>query len=171
MAGRFRWNSALQNRKNVYNDSRTHCARLFYAIGRMRKMTRKEKAIELHNRGFNCAQAVAGTFAEALGVPEEVMFAACEGFGLGMGGMEATCGAVSGAVMAAGFKNSCATPENPTTKAATYQYARAITRAFAEKNGTLICKELKGIETGRMLRSCSDCITDAVEIAEQVLGL
>ena len=40
--------------------------------------------------------------------------------GLGMGGMEATCGAVSGAVMLAGFKNSCADPKNPKTKAATY---------------------------------------------------
>ena len=27
-------------------------------------MTRKEKAIELHDKGFNCAQAVACAFAE-----------------------------------------------------------------------------------------------------------
>ena len=51
-------------------------------------------------------------------------FAAAEGFGLGMGGMEATCGAVSGAVMLAGFKNSCADPKNPKIKAATYQLTR-----------------------------------------------
>ena len=69
-------------------------------------MTKQEKAIELHDRGCNCAQAVACAFAEEIGVPEETLFAAAEGFGLGMGGMEATCGAVSGAVMLAGFKNS-----------------------------------------------------------------
>ena len=69
-------------------------------------MTKKEKAIELHDKGFNCAQAVACAFAEEIGVPEEVLFSACEGFGLGMGGMEATCGAVSGAIMLAGLKNS-----------------------------------------------------------------
>ena len=68
-------------------------------------MTRKEKAIELHDKGFNCAQAVACAFAEETGIPEETLFAACEGFGLGMGGMAATCGAVSGAVMLAGLKN------------------------------------------------------------------
>ena len=62
-------------------------------------MTKQEKAIELHDRGCNCAQAVACAFAEEIGVPEETLFAAAEGFGLGMGGMEATCGAVSGAVM------------------------------------------------------------------------
>ena len=50
-------------------------------------MTRKEKAIELHDKGFNCAQAVACAFAEETGIPEEILFAACEGFGLGMGGM------------------------------------------------------------------------------------
>ncbi len=66
-------------------------------------MTRKEKAIELHDKGFNCAQAVACAFAEETGIPEETLFAACEGFGLGMG-MAATCGAVSGAVMLAGLK-------------------------------------------------------------------
>ena len=97
-------------------------------------MTKQEKAIELHDRGCNCAQAVACAFAEEIGVPEETLFAAAEGFGLGMGGMEATCGAVSGAVMLAGFKNSCADPKNPKTKAATYQLPREITRQFAEKN-------------------------------------
>lgn len=134
-------------------------------------MTKKEKAIELHNKGFNCAQAVACSFAEEIGVPEEVLFAACEGFGLGMGGMEATCGAVSGAVMLAGFKNSCGDPKHPGTKASTYQLTREITKAFAEKNHSLTCKELKGAETGKVLRSCPDCIMDAVEIAEKILGL
>lgn len=134
-------------------------------------MTKKEKAIELHNKGFNCAQAVACSFAEEIGVPEEVLFSACEGFGLGMGGMEGTCGAVSGAVMLAGFKNSCGDPENPGTKASTYQLTREITREFKEKNGVLSCKDLKGVETGVVRRSCPDCITDAVEIAEKILGL
>ena len=32
-------------------------------------MTKQEKAIELHDRGCNCAQAVACAFAEEIGVP------------------------------------------------------------------------------------------------------
>jgi len=134
-------------------------------------MTRQEKAVELHKKGYNCAQAVACAFAEDIGVSENVLFSACEGFGLGMGGMEATCGAVSGAVMVAGFKHSSGDTENTKTKANTYKYTREITKAFGEKNSTITCKELKGIETGVVLRSCSDCVRDAVEIAEQVLGL
>lgn len=134
-------------------------------------MTRKEKAISLHDRGFNCAQSVACAFAEDLGISEEVLFAACEGFGFGMGAANATCGAVSGAVMLAGCKNSCADPENPRTKAATYKLAGAITEAFAKQNGSLVCRELKGMDTGKALRSCPDCIMDAVEIAEKILEL
>ena len=79
-------------------------------------MTKKELAISLHDRGFNCAQSVACAFAEEIGVAEEVLFAANEGFGLGMGAMEGTCGAVSGAIMLAGFKNSCADPAQPRTR-------------------------------------------------------
>ena len=73
--------------------------------------------------------------------------------------------------MLAGFKNSCADPKNPKTKAATYQLTREITRQFAEKNHALVCKELKGVETGVVLRSCPDCIRDAVAIAEKILSL
>ena len=131
--------------------------------------TKAEQAIAFHDKGYNCAQAVACSFCKEFGVDEEEMFRIAEGFGLGMGGMEATCGAVSGAVMLAGFKNSCADPKNPKTKAATYQLTREITRQFAEKNHALVCKELKGVETGVVLRSCPDCIRDAVAIAEKVL--
>lgn len=134
-------------------------------------MNRKEQAIAYHDRKYNCAQAVACAFHEELGVDEEILFKACEGFGLGMGGMCATCGAVSGAVMAAGFMNSDGELEDPKTKADTYKLSREIVNRFIAKNGTAVCKELKGVETGKVLRSCPDCIMDAVEIAENVLGI
>ena len=82
--------------------------------------TKAEYATKLHENGCNCAQAVACAFADETGIPEETLFAACEGFGLGMGGMAATCGAVSGAVMLAGLKNSCKNLEQPASKADTY---------------------------------------------------
>ena len=65
------------------------------------KMDKKELAIAYHDKKFNCCQAVACAFAEEVGVSEEVLFKAGEGFGLGMGGMEGTCGALSGAIMLA----------------------------------------------------------------------
>lgn len=89
--------------------------------------------------------------------------------GLVMGGMQATCGAVSGAVMLAGLKNSCGDLEAPVSKGKTYQISKQLVEAFQKKNGSLVCKELKGVETGCPLRSCNDCIADAAELAEQIL--
>ena len=57
-------------------------------------MDKKEKAIALHDKKFNCCQAVACAFASEVGMDEKTVFQAGEGFGLGMGGMDATCGAL-----------------------------------------------------------------------------
>lgn len=134
-------------------------------------MTKKELAIQLHNQKYNCAQAVACAFADEVGVDKKILFQACEGFGLGMGGMNGTCGAISGAVMLAGFKNSDGNIDNPATKASTYQLSKNILEKFAEKNQSTRCRDLKGIDTGNVLRSCPGCIEDAVEIVQEVLGL
>ena len=66
--------------------------------------SKTEMALELHSKGFNCAQAVSIPFCEELGVDPSVISRAAEGFGGGMGGFSLTCGALSGAVMVAGLK-------------------------------------------------------------------
>ena len=119
------------------------------------KMDKKELAIAYHDKKFNCCQAVACAFAGEVG--------------LGMGGMEGTCGALSGAIMLAGMKNSDGNIENPATKASTYQLSKELLNQFREKTGSTVCKELKGIETGKVLCSCPDCIRCGVEVAEKVL--
>lgn len=134
-------------------------------------MTKKELAIALHDKKYNCAQAVACSFADEIGVDKEILFKACEGFGLGMGCTKGTCGAISGAVMLAGLKNSDGRLDSPATKAATYELSKKILEAFEEKNNGTLCCELKGLKTGTPLRSCPGCIEDAVEIVQEVLGL
>lgn len=134
-------------------------------------MTKKELAIAKHDKKYNCAQAVACTFAEEIGVDEKMLFRALEGFGLGMGGMQGTCGALSGAILLAGLKNSDGNLENPATKADTYRLSKEMLRRFSEKTGSSVCKELKGVGTGNVLCSCPDCIRCGVEVVEEVLGL
>lgn len=134
-------------------------------------MTKKELAIALHDRKFNCCQAVACAFAQEIGVDVPTLFKAGEGFGLGMGGTEGTCGALSGAIMLAGFVNSDGNIDDPKTKASTYQLSKELVARFQEKNGSIKCADLKGIGTGKVLRSCPDCIMDAVELVEEVLKL
>ena len=134
-------------------------------------MNKKEEAIKLHNKKYNCAQAVACAFAEEAGIDERILFQANEGFGLGMGGTEGVCGALSGAVMLAGFKNSDGNTDNPASKASTYQISRQMLEAFKEKTRSTICKELKGLESGQVLCSCPDCVRAGVEVVEEILKL
>lgn len=133
--------------------------------------SRVENALENHGKGYNCCKAVACAYADLAGVDENLIFAAGEGFGAGMGGMQCTCGAVSGACMVAGLLKSSRNTEEPVTKGGTYRITKEIAQAFKEKNGSVICKDLKGIETKKVLRSCDGCIEDAAKILEQVMGL
>lgn len=130
--------------------------------------SRVKKANELHQKGYNCAQAVACAYCDLVGVDEETMFKLSEGFGAGMGGMEGTCGAVSGAVLLAGMHNSRG-KELHNSKGSTYQLSKAVRQAFMERNSSVVCKELKGVETKKVLRSCDGCIEDAASIVEKLL--
>ena len=131
---------------------------------------RVAKAADLHKKGYNCAQAVACAYCDLFGAEEKEVFRLMEGFGLGMGDMKCTCGAVSGMVALAGLKNSDADLDAPKTKGSTYKQAKELTAKFREMNGSVICAELKGVETGEMLRSCPGCIEDACKIVEEYLN-
>lgn len=129
---------------------------------------RVEKAEQLYKKGYNCAQAVVCAYCDKFGIDEETAYRMAEGFGGGMGMME-TCGAVTGAFMVAGMKKSAGTDEPGKTKAQTYKINRQITEEFKEKNSTIICRELKGVEDGKVKRECAGCIQDACEILEKIL--
>ena len=134
----------------------------------MAKSERVAKALENHKKGYNCAQAVACAYADLFGVDEETAFRMTEGFGLGMGTM-GTCGAVSGMGFIAGLKNSGGTELAGKTKKETYGLTKAMINAFKDKNTSVICREIKGVDTGKVLRTCDGCIADAAEIIEQTL--
>lgn len=123
---------------------------------------------EKRAKGYNCAQAVACAYCHLFGVEEKEAFRAMEGFGGGMGVM-GVCGAVSAMAYLAGLKNSDANLEQPKTKAETTKLSKAMHNKFLEKNQSVICKELKGVDTGKVLRSCQGCVEDAGRIIEEVL--
>ena len=132
--------------------------------------SRVTRADELHRKGYNCAQAVACAYCDLVGADEAEVFRGMEAFGRGMGGMAATCGAISGAVYLAGLVTSDANLEKPASKRESYKLSEQIVSAFDEKNGSTVCHELKGIDCDHgMLRSCPGCIQDACEIVERVL--
>ncbi|MCI8609833.1 MAG: C_GCAxxG_C_C family protein [Firmicutes bacterium] len=134
-------------------------------------MDRKEQALDLHKRGFNCAQSVACSFCNVMGADPETTFRLAEPFGLGIGAME-TCGAVSGMAMVVGMKMSDGDLDTPKTKRQCYDMMQTLIKEFKEKNSSIVCSEIKGIETGTVLRSCNGCIEDAVELLDKhLLGL
>lgn len=130
---------------------------------------RMEEALKKHDMGYNCAQAVSCVFCDKVGIDEETMFRITEGMGLGMGGMEGTCGAIGAASILSGLKNSSAHLDSPDSKKISYQMSRQCLSDFKNQNGSLICKDIKGVETGNVLRSCNDCIADAVKIIDETL--
>ena len=64
-------------------------------------MDRADRAAMLHREGYNCCQAAACVFADAVGVDEALLYRIGEGFGAGMGTGRGVCGAISGAAMIA----------------------------------------------------------------------
>lgn len=83
--------------------------------------------------------------------------------------MEGTCGAIGAAAVLSGLKNSSARLHKPDSKRTSYESSKKCLSDFKEQNGSVICKDLKGVETGNILRSCDDCIADAVRIIEREL--
>ena len=132
-------------------------------------MNRAERAAEYHKKGYNCAQVVLCAYADELGMDEETLFRISEGFGAGMGGMMETCGAVTAMFMALGLANSSGDLQACDTKAQTMGKVRELAAKFKEKNGSIVCRELKGIDTGKVLRSCDGCIEDGIRILGEYL--
>ena len=128
---------------------------------------RIKMADELHRKGYNCSQSVAVACADLVDVPKETLFKATEGYGFGMGTMDGTCGALTGALLIAGLKNSTGNLDSPKSKGATMKISKAMLTSFREKSGAIICRDLKGVDTGKMLCSCPDCIKHGVEVVEE----
>ena len=106
---------------------------------------------------MNCCQAVLVAFADKLCKSEDNLLRLGSGFGSGMATMEGTCGALVGAIMV----SSLLSPEGEARN-----NSRAIMSRFKELcGGATICRDLKGIGTGKVLCSCEDCVRNAVRAA------
>ena len=133
-------------------------------------MDRIAQALEYRKRGYTCSQAVACVFCDKMNLDEKTVFEIMEGFGIGGGDMRGTCGAVSGMAMVTGKALSSGNLDAPDSKQKTYAKLRELNAKFREKNGSTLCRELKGLDTGEVLRSCNGCVEDAVRILMEEFG-
>lgn len=128
------------------------------------EQTRKFEAADKKKSGkYNCAQAVICTYCDKMGVNEEQACAMGSAFGVGMGNMEGTCGALVGAGIVLGM---CVKD-----RAKAIKKMRQIMEKFQKRNGATQCKVLKGTETKKVLRECADCVADAAEFLEEEILL
>lgn len=115
----------------------------------------------LRKKEMNCCQAVLVAFADEAGRSEEDLLRLGSGFGSGMGTMEGTCGALVGAIMVSSLLSE---------KGSAMAASRAIMPRFKELCGATICRDLKGIDTGKVLCSCENCVRNAVRAAGESLA-
>lgn len=144
---------------------------------------RADRAKALFFEGYNCAQSVAGAFADLYGLDMDTVMRLSDGFGGGMGRMRLTCGAVSAMAMIAGLELSSGKPKDPDNRTEVYAKVREMAEAFEKKNGSIICRELLGGSLPNdnssrpedrtaeyyKKRPCHECVYDCACIIEEYL--
>jgi len=124
---------------------------------------RGEMAASLKKSGAaNCCQAVLLSYSDFLPMDEDALRRIGAGFAVGMGSMEATCGALVAAGIVAGHRAA--------TRQEAVSLARRTLELFRAKCGATLCKDLKGRDTGHVLCECPECCRNAVLAAEECAG-
>lgn len=141
-----------------------------------------EKAANNFREGYNCAQSVLLAFANKVGLKEDEALKLASSFGGGMGRLREVCGAVSAMFMIAGILKGYTEPNNDIVKANHYKLIQDLAAEFKLKHGTIICRELLGLDGTEFSpipsartdeyykeRPCEEFIKCAAEIVEEDL--
>lgn len=148
----------------------------------------KQCAQMFFEEGYNCCQSVFLTFAEYYGLDQNTAARLSASFGGGVGRLREICGAVSGMALVCGLECGATDGADQVGKAANYEQMQQLAAHFKERNGSLICRELLGLDgnqpvtekTGGMgnhqpqartktyyaTRPCKDLVGTAAEILE-----
>jgi C_GCAxxG_C_C family probable redox protein len=145
------------------------------------KKNAEEKTIELFRSGLNCAQTVLTSYSDKLDFDNNLAMSIACGFGGGMGRLQETCGAVTGAYMVLGVYNCKKFADNKERKESTYAMVQKFNNKFKEINGTTECIvllkcDLKTEEGHRYAVQnklfetvCEKCISDSLGIIDQLI--
>ncbi|MBR3158860.1 MAG: C_GCAxxG_C_C family protein [Atopobiaceae bacterium] len=112
---------------------------------------RGEKARGNFLQGYNCAQSVVLAFEDVLaeaGIDANVAARLSSPFGGGMGRMREVCGAVSGMLMVLGLVEGYDDPKAFAAKKELYARVQELAGAYAQENGSIVCRELLGLRKG-----------------------
>lgn len=145
-------------------------------------ISHKEQAKNYFLEGYNCSQAVFLAYHEELGLDRDTAARLASSFGGGMGRLREVCGCVSGMLLAAGMMEGYSDPKDAAAKKAHYELVQKLAKAFQEKNGSIICRELLGLDHKTDVptpeartkeyykkRPCAELVADAAQILDEVL--
>lgn len=147
-------------------------------------MTRGEKAKEYFLQGYNCSQSVAMAFSDLIETDEKTIAKAVSGFGGGFGRMREVCGTISGATFILSMLYGVDNPKDFAAKKSIYCDVQCVANRFKELNGSVICRELLGLEKGGETppapekrtpqyykkRPCADLCADCADILEKYIN-
>ena len=109
-------------------------------------MSKGDIAKQNFMNGYNCSQAVLPAFCEDFGLEKETALKISEPFGGGMGRMREVCGTVTGMFMVIGLAMGNDNSKDNTTKKNVYKSVQELAAKFKEDNGSIICRELLGLQ-------------------------
>lgn len=144
-------------------------------------MTKSEEALKYFSEGFSCSQAVLRAFADDFNFDGDQALKVAGSFGGGIARMNSLCGAVTGALMVIGLRYGKTDANDNQQKEINYKMAQEFVAKFKEKNSSIMCSELIGIdlsnpEAGAFMKQnnltalvCQKAIKDAVEVLEELL--
>ncbi len=110
-------------------------------------MDYEQRAEQLFRQGYNCAQSVFIAFAEQK-MPQAEAARLASAMGGGLAGMRTVCGTVSGMAMAYGLLRGYSDPKAKELKTAEYAAVHEMADEFERLNGSIICRELLGLDRG-----------------------
>jgi C_GCAxxG_C_C family probable redox protein len=144
-------------------------------------MDHSQKAKNNFCDGYNCAQAVILSYCDETGLDKSTALKLTSSLGAGIGGMREVCGAVNAMCMIAGYIYGSDKPLCAANKKAHYERIQELCDKFKEKNGSIICRTLRGLSDSvrpapeertskyYKIRPCADLCADAAEILEQYI--
>jgi C_GCAxxG_C_C family probable redox protein len=142
---------------------------------------KEEQAIDFFRSGLNCAQAVLTSYSDTLNIDNRFASIISSGFGGGMGRLQDTCGAVTGAYMVLGIKNGKKYSDNSVIKEETYSMIQKFSEKFTLMNGTTNCRNLLKCdlrtEEGQQFAHennlfetvCEKCVSDSIRIIDELI--
>ena len=142
-------------------------------------MKNPEKAVEYLKNGFNCSQSVLKTFAPSYGLDDETCTRLAAPFGGGIGHLQETCGAVTGAIMVLGLRHGAGC-ESRDVREHLNGMVQAFVAEFKERHGSVVCRTLlgcdistkSGLEAARARGAfvvCADYVRTAAELLDKRL--